>query len=227
MICIILISLPACLPFNIDPPPPTPTNLTILYTPAISWIQENIHACALAIPEVAIATQVLPVKFLEFGAAEVILKLGPAPEDQFDGAHVTVLGQEQIVAIASPDITPGQIEFPDVKNLYTTHPPEFQVWQYPLDSELRELFNDYLLFGENTTPHALLVPDPEAMLDTINSHPNSVGYIPRSILSDEYTLSVSDAGAPGGFTQPILSYTAVEPVGNARLFLHCLSETLP
>lgn len=227
LLWILLLPLAGCLPFDYAPPPPTPEHVSVAYTPALSGIINTIHACALSNPKIAITTQVLPLNALEIGVADVILKLGPAPEGQFEAAYVTLLGQEQIVAIASPNIAPGQIEIPDVKILYTSLVPEYQVWQYPEGSELREIFDMHVLSGDNTTPQALMAPDPEAMLTSVSRHPNSVGYIPTSMLPAETTLSVSDAGAPQGFVQPVLGYTSSEPGGLLREFLHCLSETLP
>lgn len=224
---LLLLSLAACLPFNYAPPPPTAEQLPIIYTPALNWMQGILNACALTNPGAAITVEVRPASDLEIGPDEVFLRLGTAPQGLPEYTRATLLGHEQIVIIASPEITPSQLEFPDVQMLYTSLTPEFQVWQYPQGSELYEIFTEHLLLGDKTTPHALVAPHPESMLEIISSQPNGVGYIPQSFLPKEHTMSVSDVGSPTGFFQPIIALTVEEPAGLTRQYLHCLSEALP
>jgi hypothetical protein len=218
-----LILLAACASFEYSPAPSPPQPFTIIHTPALAWMQDTLHLCATANPKIALRIQELPISALEIGAAEAILKLGPAPEELFKDVHTTLLGWENITIISSPDIPPSQLEQPDLQILYSAVEPAYQAWIYPQGSELSTIFNHHFLANEATSPHLLIAPDPEAMLEAISAQPNSVGFLPQSWLSDGVTVNI----VQGEFRQPILAFTKNEPVGLTVEYLKCLEELLP
>jgi hypothetical protein len=219
----ILFLLAACAPFDYSPAPNPPQPFTIIHTPALAWMQDTLHLCATANPKIALRVEELPVSALEIGAADAILKLGTNPEELINNAHATLLGWEYITIISSPDISPSQLELPDLKILYSTVEPTYQAWIYPQGSELSTIFRQQILADEATSPHLLIAPDPQAMLEAISTQPNSVGFLPQSWLAEGVALN----NIQGDYRQPILALTKSEPVGLTVEFLKCLEELLP
>lgn len=222
---ILLLSISACAPNYYAPPPEVPESIAVIYTPAIGWIRNNLHACAATHPKIALTLEERPLTSLDVEAAEVILKLGPAPEQI--ARHATLLGWEQIMIISDPNIPSGQLELPDLRLLFASMEPEYQLWSYPSDSELSNIFDQFVLLGKPSSPHVLIAPDPQAMLMVIRDQPNSVGYIPQTWLRENTALNTIVDSYPDEFKQPILALTNGEPFGLTRELLACIQSTLP
>ena len=153
---LVLFCTGACTPFAYSSPPPTPEHLSVVYTPALGWIEENLNQCSLDHPEIVLTTEVRPASSIEGGASTVTLTLGTIPEG-FSGT-ATQLGWEQVVVIANTEIPTSQLELPDLQNLYTSLEPQFQAWTYPKDSELRLVFDEKILNNSKHSPDLIVAP---------------------------------------------------------------------
>ncbi|MBM3145230.1 MAG: hypothetical protein FJ010_09725 [Chloroflexi bacterium] len=217
----------ACSPFDYSPPPETPEPMSVIHTPALGWMEGPLHRCALDHPEIALTVEERPAAALDLEAAEVILELGPAPAGP--EGHATLLGWEQIVIIANPDIPASQLELPDLQEIYTTLEPGYQAWSYPERDELRVLFDEFVMENKWLSPHTKIAPGPSAMLTAIQGDTQAVGYIPQSWLTGEENIQVipMDEKTAASLRQPIVALTSQEPDGSTRIFLACLTEGIP
>jgi len=212
----------ACGSFDYSPPPQTPEHMSVIHTPALGWMEGNLHQCAVEHPEIALTIREQPFAELDSLAADVILKLGTPPEDVV--SYATLLGWEQIVIVANPNIPVSQLELPDLRIIYSSLEPSYQPWSYPERDELRVIFDEVMLDNKDISPHTRIAPSPRAMLNIILGNSEAVGYIPISWLDEEEIkiVPVSDDAA-SALRQPILALTYDEPEGALRTYLACLT----
>jgi|APSaa5957512622_1039677.scaffolds.fasta_scaffold62013_1 hypothetical protein len=224
-VMIFISSLTACSGIDYSEPPAEPRTLSVSYTPALGWIAEDLNLCALDNPEIALIVTEAPASGLDFGAAEVYLRLGTAPEET---PHIaTLLGYESIVVIAHPDVPPSHLEIIDVQIHYTHLNAEYQTWAYPPGDEMRATFDTVVLKGAKPSPHTKIAPHPEAMLEAIATTPGSVGYSSEHWLRSEVQSADPGLDYAQALRQPILALTATEPQGATRQLLACLQNALP
>ncbi len=215
----------ACTPFAYSVPPPEPEHLSVAYTPALSWMEDNLNRCAQDQPEISLTVEVRPTASIEVGAVDVTLTLDTLPEG-FSGTAAQ-LGWEQVVVIANAEIPATQLELPDLQNLYTSLAPVYQPWSYPENSELHTLFAEVILKEIEQSPHTKIAPNSEAMLAAVNNGPLAVGFIPITALGAEniQIIPMPEEIAAKLFL-PVLALTPEESQGNARIFLSCLTDSL-
>lgn len=224
-VIILVSSLSACSGMEYAEPPAAPHALSVSYTPALGWIAEDLNHCAMEIPEIALIVTEAPASGLDFGAAEVYLRLGAAPEAPPYTA--TLLGYESIVVIAHPDVSPSYLEIIDVNIHYTHLDAEYITWMYPLGDEMRAIFDAVVLQGAEPSPHTQMAPNPAAMLEAIAATPGSVGYISEHWLQPGVQSADPGPNYADALRVPILALTAADPQGATRQFLACLQNTLP
>ncbi|MBL7163338.1 MAG: hypothetical protein ISS57_12085 [Anaerolineales bacterium] len=222
---LVLLLVSACGTFDYAPLSPTPEHISVIHTPAIGWIKDTLHQCAVDHPEIALTVEEWPAAALDPGAADVIIKLGTPPEDFASDA--TLLGWEQIVIIAHPNIPASQLELPDLQNIYTSLDPVYQAWTYPETSPLRSTFDEVVLNGTAPSPHTKIAPSPIAMLESMQTDSSAVGYIPQSWIAegDIQVIPMNDE-IKSALRQPIIALTNDEPDGVARELLACLTNLI-
>ena len=169
------ILITACSAYDYSPPPATPEHTRVIHTPALGWMRETLHQCALDHPEIALTVDEWPSTALDVGAAEATLWLGSPPEGYSGSA--TLLGWEQIVIIANPDIPLTEIELADIRQIYTSIEPQYQAWSFPENSELRVVFDEVVLENNQISPHTKIAPNPGKLLEAIDGGSQGLGYI--------------------------------------------------
>ena len=215
----------ACTPFAYSASPPTPQHLSVVYTPALSWMELNLNRCAQDQPEISITVEVRPVTSIEVGAADVTLVFGALPEGI--RANVVQLGWEQVTVIANAEIPATQLELPDLQKLYTSLAPVYQPWTYPDNSELHAIFAELILKGIEPSPHTKIAPNPETMQAAINEASSAVGFIPISSVSAENIQIIPlPEEISAQMLMPILALSTAEPKGNVLILLGCLTDSL-
>ena len=104
-----------------------------------------------------------------------------------------------------------------------THPGEIQVWDYPGSDPLHHIFDQSMLNGSPVTGMAYLAPDPSAMLESISSNPEAIGYLPRAWLSGNKVYPIKlDTNVSTALRLPVLVLADQEPQGALRTFVACL-----
>jgi len=188
-------------------------------------MRETLHQCALDHPEIALTVDEWPSTALDVGAAEATLWLGSPPEGYSGSA--TLLGWEQIVIIANPDIPLTEIELADIRQIYTSIEPQYQAWSFPENSELRVVFDEVVLENNQISPHTKIAPNPGKLLEAIDGGSQGLGYITQSWLPAENVQIVPiNAETASALRQPILALTTGEPQGGTRNLLACLTTKL-
>ncbi len=225
IVAIFISLLASCSGIEYAAPPTAPHPLLISITPALGWIVDDLHRCAVETPEIALIVNEAPASGLDFESAEAYLRLGSPPEAPPHFA--TLLGYESIVIIAHPGISPSQLEIIDVKIHYTSLDAEYQTWEYPPGNELRTIFDAVVLQGEAPSPQTKIAPNPTAMLEAIASNPGSVGYSSTHWLQPDVQSVAPGAAYADALRPPILALTTSEPQGATRQFLACLQNNLP
>ena len=223
LLALLLVS--ACGTFDYAPLPPTPEHISVIHTPAIGWIGNTLHQCAVDHPGIALTIDEWPDAALDLEAADVIIMLGTPTED-FE-SDATLLGWEQIAIIANPNIPASQLELPDLQNIYISLNPAYQAWTYPKANPLRSTFDEVVLNSTAPSPHVKIAPNPRAMLESIQTDSSAVGYIPQSWIAEGDILVIpTNDEIESALRQPIIALTDGVPAGVTRELLACLTNLI-
>ena len=117
-----------------------------------------------------------------------------------------------------------KISLEDLTEIFAEAPTQYEVWAFPRNQPIRELFDRVILKGTKLTPYAQLVPNPEAMLKIVSSQENAMGYLPDSWVTGNVTIVELDKQFQSSLRLPVLGITDQEPVGVVRSLLVCLQE---
>ncbi len=105
----------------------------------------------------------------------------------------------------------------------SSHQGAIQAWDYPGSDPLHHVFDQAVLKGNPVTGMAYLAPDPSAMLESISSNSEAIGYLPRAWLSgNKVNLIKLETDATTSLRLPVLILAAHEPQGALRTFVACL-----
>jgi hypothetical protein len=215
-----ILFLAACTSFDYTTPPPTPQTIAVTYSPYLSWMVESLHTCSNNIQQIALVIEE-SASHAEPEAGEVILWLGTPPQGY--SAFASQLGWEELTIITHPNNESTQLDVSSIVKSYTSLEPPYQAWTYPQSSQPRQVFDAIMLENKVTSPHVLLAPDPEAMLQAISGDPNAIGYLPHHWLDERVTPIPLETD----LQQPILALTQEESQGLTRQLLACLQNVLP
>ena len=144
--------------------------------------QERLMDCAAKQPEVAMLIN----EDSDHPSPDIRFQLGES-EDDFSG-FAALLGWEKIVVIANPQMNIDKISLEDLTEIFAEAPTQYEVWAFPRNQPIRELFDRVILKGTELTPYAQLVPNPEAMLKIVSSQENAMGYLPDSWVTGNVTI---------------------------------------
>jgi hypothetical protein len=144
-----------------------------------------------------------------------------------------LLASEDIVVILNHKNPLALLSTSDLLSIYTGQTTEWakvgaysgaiQVWDYPGSDPLHQAFDQAVLKGSLVSSMAYLAPTPSAMLESISSNPQAVGYLPRAwIKNDEVHALKLDADISASLHLPVLALAFHAPQGALRTFLACL-----
>jgi hypothetical protein len=180
--------------------------------------QERLIDCAAKQPEVALLIN----EDSNHQSPDLRFQLGES-EDDFSG-FAALLGWENIVVIANSQTNIDKISPADLAEFFTETPTRYEVWAFPRNHSIRELFDRVILKGSELTPYAQLVPNPDAMLEKISSEENAMGYLPDSWVTGNVTIVELDRQFQSSLRLPVLGITDLEPEGVVHSILVCLQE---
>ncbi len=205
-------------------PRPTPEAVFVAHTPSARPVREALNACANAHPEIALVVEEIPAGFIDLEEVDLALRLGEPDEMPNFAAP---LAGERILIITHPsnDIL-DQLNADDLEAIFSGRFRQWskvggeelaiQVWAAPEGDEVRRAFVAAWPEGGSVTPLANLAPDPSAMLEAVSADPAAIGFLPQSWATGEVrTLEL-------GLTLPVLTLSAQEPEGAARILMLCL-----
>ncbi|MEA3350281.1 MAG: hypothetical protein U9Q82_06650 [Chloroflexota bacterium] len=224
LLILLLLLSTGCTPFAFAPPPPTPQTVTVAHTPALRWMRNLLHACAVEDPGMALFTEEIPASSIDIETADISILIGSPP--QGNDAPATLLGWEEIIIVSNLNIDAASLDEAGIRSTYTSLEPRYQGWTYLPGSELNQIFNAAVLGDKLPPPQTMLAPDPAAMLSTVAENANAIGYLPQSWLTDEVRTLPMSAEVENALHQPIIALTHAEPTGVIRTFLSCLWHLL-
>ncbi len=235
--------------------PQTPTGsvdsavaLQLAYTPALNGWGHHFSTCANEQTGFSMVVQELPTSSLDSTHANVMLRLG-TPQKLSLPSYT--LGTERIAMIVNPtntlqDLTLGLVQqvlgasissWVDLQSAC----PECFAGDLPGDvkdspialnfyasgEDIQTLMESALLTGVlPARAQALLIPDPAAMIETVSSSPQAIGFVPASSLTNtvkEFIISDID---PSQLNVPILAITQTQPTGSTLSWLNCVQNSL-
>ena len=212
----------ACSEFRILPSPSPPLLVHVGITPSLTFFfQEEVKNCALQIPEIALELDVIPRRDLNLDEFDMIIQIGE-PALEINGFSYQI-GWEEIILIAGSNINVFDLDKQSINHIFSSPQQEIDIWTYPEDHEIRNLFNHAFEIKENT-PFGRIAPDPEAMLESIDQNQNAIGYIPSSLYSGEIQVISLEDMEENLLLYPVLVLTIQEPKDQAALFINCLQQ---
>lgn len=196
--------------------------VTVALTPATALLEPAVAACGEQLPGVSAITQ---ERFYPHANADLVIHLGePQP---FPGFAVPLAG-EQVLVILHPNNPAASLTLSQVTAIFSGEILNWSVFGgrdqaiqtyafYPVD-ETRQAFDRAVLAQAPLTPDALLVPHPQAMLQSVAEDPAAIGYLPAAFATDEVS------GILLGLDLPVLSLAEEQPQGPALDLLLCLQS---
>jgi hypothetical protein len=208
----------ACTPLVTNTPPPVPEPIRVAYPPSLSNWQDELHACALQTPEIALTILETSPSDLEFEAADLTLWFGEPPQGV--KVYAATLGTDEITIIAGQAVNLTTISAAQLRAIYLQAEGGYQAWTYGEGNELRLIFDRAFLEQVAPSAEVWLAPNPEAMLEAMAANPRAIGYLPKAWLDGEIkTLPLTEP-----LQVPILAITPAEPTGALRNYLVCLQQ---
>lgn len=219
---------------------PTAEVFYIHYSPSLSYMRESFASCISSIHTIApyLIEQFPDTTTLQ--SKDIIFSLGETDWKE-SGYFVTQIGYENIVFIINElnsesisTITMLQDVFSGSKGKWfssiNTEEP-ISIWVYPDKSSLMKWLENNFIKGRNLLLELNIAPHPQAVLEAVSNDPDSIGFIPSSLLN--YTdpqivdnikvINLIDVEQEE-MSLPILAYLAKKPEGGMRDLLLCLQE---
>src|SRR5690606_26626079 len=108
---------------------------------------------------------------------EISFQLGE-PDVLLDFAYQ--IDEEEIIVVVNKQNEMQKASVEEVQNIFATQ--TMQVWVYPSASEMQRLFDQFAMEGRSFSSFAKVAPNPNIMLDVLEENPNTIGFIPKSLL---------------------------------------------
>jgi len=188
-----------------SPQPTTPTQIiTINYSPFIEFQMDEVYACANDLSIVLNVSAESPEIYFQIGE----------PETVYSFAYQ--IDEEEIVVAVNRQSEIQDLLLEGVQDLFSSE--KYQVWVYSSDSEMQELFDQFVMQGRSVSSFAKIAPSPQVMAEALSSESNAVGFIPKQ----EMTENLREVYSMGTF--PVLALTEAEPQGAVKNLLGCLQR---
>jgi len=222
--------------------------IDISYSPAMSWTVPAMSSCTGVVNNSGLITHELPTATLDIEATNLIFRWG-APETLTYAA--TQIGEEKIMVVVSQEnpimaldsatarlLFSGQLKTysdlrevcPDcVKSGYDTSfdAAPIMFGFYPKDEDIQQVFVDGVMSGQPVAnSSALLIPDPQAMIEFVQSDKTAIGFIPAHALDANLRSVALNGYEAKALTYPLLVISKYVPTGNSRDLLLCMQNVL-
>ena len=239
-LCLIVsvLLLAACGASKISTPSATPQAINIYYDSSLRPWAGKLGVCASKQPDIALYLMENPAPDQTIQVNEAVLQIGYSPTIT-GTVYASQVGWEQIAVIVNNNNPTVRLSTEEIQAIFSGQVLSWadgsgnpiQVWVFPLGDPIRTIFISGVMNGIRITSQAMLAPDPDAMLDAIDSDANAIGLIPESILSTLDTTTVEkvhliqlDPHLQNYLLQPIIALTVGEPQGMLRDLFICLEN---
>ena len=212
--------------------------ITLQTTPSLAhWLPEA-AACANTLPGVGVYTNILPVGDLDPTAADLTMRLGnPLDTDPF----VTVMGTENLVIIAGPDIPVTSLsleslqaifagemtdwrDVPEASEIELTDYTPITLLSYPKGDDLRSHFSEIYLGSSRFTDSARIFSTADALAALLEAYPGAITYaLASQVPPSARVVSITEMGEISTAVF-VIAITQNEPENAIRSLLLCLQD---
>lgn len=187
-------------------PPPEPRIVDVYATSAAQpWLTE-LYACA------ANSGVVLNVNA---ESPEIFLRVGEPDALAFPAYKI---GEEEILIVTQRESPVQNLALAEAQDLFAHGNPSAQVWIYPSDADMQEVFDQLVMKGRSVYSSARIAASVQNMTDVLKSETSAIGILPRQWVTDDLR-EVYSAG-----TVPVLAITKSEPQGVVVDLISCLQN---
>lgn len=191
-----------------SPPPATLQVITVYSTSAAQPWLEPLYACAKSSTVIS--------RVADSSSADMILRVG---EPEFLVSSAYQIDTEDILIVTHRQSSVQNLTLDEVRALFMGQgDASVQVWVYPSDEDVQEVFDQFVMEGRSVTPSARLAVNSQQMSDTLVNESNSVGILPRhwkvGDVREVYLIA----------TVPVLVLTKSEPQGAIKELVACLQK---
>jgi hypothetical protein len=172
-------------------PSPTIQVVSVRIDPAAAMVVDAIRVCSESLPQLAVSTSIQPAQLDNLNPSTLIIMWN---ETGLDGHEAHPIASDKLLVIVNPDNPISSLRREQLLEIYLqeqkswTVPSgasqEISLWAYIEDDPVQKAFESVLSDIPLKFRSVNIAPDPKAMVATIKSDPNALGFIPRSWLVD-------------------------------------------
>jgi hypothetical protein len=212
--------------------------ITLQTTPSLAFKLPEVAECANGLPGVGVYTKLLPISDLDPTGADVTIRLGnPLDTDPF----VTVLGTENLVVIAGPDVSVNQLSLESVQAIFTGDVTDWRnipeasemgltdiapitLLSYHRGNDLRSHFAEIYLKSAQLSDVARGFSTSDTLTALLEENPAAITYALASQVPP--TARILPIRGEEDFSSDIfvIAITPNEPLGPIRSLLLCLQD---
>jgi hypothetical protein len=211
--------------------PPIP--FTVAFPASLGYLEKDLSRCADEAPGLILFTEMISPDRIADSGADVTLGWGFPP----GRIPAILLGEDALLPILHPQNDAPPLSADLLAGIYsgaitdwaaiTGRAGKIEVWSYPPEGDLAQVWLGALIPGETLTPEAWLAPDPPAMLAAVEASPLAIGYLPARWLTQPegegvQTGAYENEKLANTFRQPLYAVSRSEPQGELGRVLACL-----
>lgn len=210
------------------------TPLKVEITPGLDWLRPEMADCALQTPILSLTVRSASQQDQSLGNADILLRWS---ESLAGDGKTLKIGEDSLAVIIHPDNPLQQMDDTQLAAIYSgaigdweslpgSLSGEIHRWVYPPDDDSQILFDSKVLAEEKIVLTAMIVPDPEGMLDAVREDSHAIGFIPARWLEPSVKPVSISGYTKSDLTMPILAVTDGEPSGFTRDWLLCVQDKI-
>ena len=222
--------------------------INLQYSNSLSWLVPAMTSCANLLQNTGLVTHNLPAAEMSLQNSDMILRWGSPDKltnfaNQLGTEHlaVAVNSANPLTSLSLPlarQIFDGEIT--TWGNLHSICPDCFtqstassfdtspiSLIFYPAEEDIETLFMQNVMLGQPVaSASSLLVPNPNAMRQSISADPNAIGFLPAHLLETSIKeITLNDANIQL-LQIPVLAIASTEPKGKIQEWLLCVQKVL-
>jgi hypothetical protein len=157
--------------------------------------------------------------------ADVALSIG---ESTNLSSSAYQIDQEEVLVVTHPQVEVNTLTVDQVRAIYTGQVVNWSelgggdqpidVWTYPAEEDIQQIFDRTVLDGLKVTPRASLAVSAQNMSDSVGINPGAIGILPRRWKTGNTHETLILA------TTPVLAITRSEPKDPLEKVLSCIQK---
>jgi hypothetical protein len=188
--------------------PATPPVVSVYSTAAAEPWLSDLYTCA--------GTSSVLNRVDDPSAAEISLRIGEPKVLSTPGYQIDT---EDILIVTHRQSPVQNLTVESARGLFSGWADSsVQVWVYASDTDVQQVFDQFVMEGRAVTPSAILAANPQQMSDTLNNQPNTVGILPKhwKMGDSRFVFTIPNI--------PVLALTKSEPQGTIKELIACLQK---